>query len=61
MVLESGGSHKVWSIDITPAMRGAVQQHGQPLFANPGAAAIPGLLSTQQPAPSLLLQTDDGT
>jgi len=41
----------VWSIDITPAMRGAAQQRGQPLFANPGAAAIPGLLSTQQPAP----------
>jgi hypothetical protein len=42
---------EVWSIDITPAMRGAAQQRGQPLFANPGAAAIPGLLSTQQPAP----------
>jgi hypothetical protein len=41
----------VWSIDITPAMRKRVQAGGQPLFANPAAAAAPGLLSTQQPAP----------
>ena len=40
----------VWSIDITPAMRKSIGR--QPLFsANPGAAAAPGLLSTQQPAP----------
>ena len=48
-VLQDGGSHKVRSIDITPAMRKTIGR--QPLFAaNPGAAAAaPGLLSTQQP------------
>ena len=50
MVLESGGTNKVWSVDITPAMRKTIGR--QPLFAaNPGAVAAPGLLSTQQPAP----------
>ena len=50
MKLESGGIHKAWSIDITPAMRKTIGR--QPLFsANPAAAAAPGLLSTQQPAP----------
>jgi hypothetical protein len=48
MKFESGGSHKVWSIDITPAMRKSIAG-GQPLFSNPAAAAAPGLLSTQQP------------
>ena len=50
-VLQDGGTHKAWSIDITPAMRKTVRTGGQPLFANPAAAAAPGLLSTQQPAP----------
>ena len=48
MVLESGGTNKVWSVDITPAMRKTIGR--QPLFAaNPAAASAPGLLSTQQP------------